>query len=368
MSIRPQPEALLAQARHELGLSLGRRAEECAQRVDARMGASRWAGKPPSQAYLDARQEVSWFATLMVARWLVSSTRPEEAEMTWASMRGRRAAEEGLSIINVARGYLVWRDSAIEILKEEGEALGVPPTVLAEALETVRSSCDAALMRMSAEFDGHLETVSEERNRLEDQLRHQTLHDPLTGLANRTLFTDRLTHAVERNARTGATVVALVIDVDDFKAVNDSAGHSVGDLLIVEIGHRLRSSVRAGDTVARLGGDEFGVLLESVTDMGSVMEAARRMLAVFDTPCQLADRRFAVTASIGLAMAAADTDDPDELVRNADIAMYVAKARGKARYVLFAAGMELGLRDRMQPKEAQAAPHQHLADVSSMAP
>ena len=356
MSTRPQPEALLAQARRDLGLSLGRRAEDCARRVDARMSAARWAGNPPSQAYLDGREQLSWFATLMVARWLVSTTRPDEAEMAWGSMRGRRAAEERLSIINVARGYLVWRDAAMEILKEEAETLGVPQTVLAEALEAVRSSCDAALMRMNAEFDGHLQTVSEERNRLEDQLRHQTLHDPLTGLANRTLFTDRLTHAVERNARTGATIVALVIDVDDFKAVNDSSGHSVGDLLIVEIGRRLRSCVRAGDTVARLGGDEFGVLLESVTDMGSVMEAARRMLSVFDMPCQLADRRLAVTASIGLAMATADTDDPHELVRNADIAMYVAKARGKARYVLFAEGMELGLRDRMQPAQARAAP------------
>jgi hypothetical protein len=141
------------------------------------MDAARWVGTPPSRAYLDGRQQVSWFATLLVARWLVSATRPEDAEMAWASLRGRLAAEEQLSIINVARGYLVWRDAAVEILGEEVESLGSPSPVLAEALDAVRSSCDAALMRMNAEFDLHLRTVSEERTRLEGQLRHQALHD-----------------------------------------------------------------------------------------------------------------------------------------------------------------------------------------------
>jgi diguanylate cyclase (GGDEF)-like protein len=352
MPTTPQPEALRAKARRDLGRALGRRAEECARRVDARMDAARWVGTPPSRAYLDGRQQVSWFATLLVARWLVSATRPEDAEMGWTSLRGRLAAEEQLSIINVARGYLVWRDAAVEILREEAESLGAPSTVLAEALDAVRSSCDAALMRMNAEFDRHLRTVSEERTRLEDQLRHQALHDPLTGLANRTLFTDRLTHAMERHARSGATVAVLVVDVDDFKAVNDSLGHSIGDLLIIEVGRRLRSCVRAGDTVARMGGDEFAVLLESVTGVSSVEEASRRALAVFNAPCQLADRRLTVTASIGLAMATTDSDGPHELVRNADIAMYVAKARGKARHVLFAPGMQLGIRDRLQPEPA----------------
>lgn len=343
MSTTPRPEAQRAQARQELGVALGRRADECAQRVDARMGASRWIGTPPSRAYLDGRAQLSRFATLLVARWLVSATRPKDAEMAWTSRRGRRAAEEELCIVNVTRGYLVWRDVAVEILEEEAKGLGSPHSVLTEAVATVRSSCDAALMRMNGEFDRHLQTVSDERKRLEDQLRHQALHDPLTGLANRSLFRDRLTHAIDRNARTGATVAAVIIDVDDFKAVNDTLGHPIGDLLIVEIAGRLRSSVRVADTVARLGGDEFAVLLESVTDMASVLEATRRMLAVFETPCELADTPTAVTASIGLAMATADTDGPDELIRKADIAMYVAKAQGKARCVLFTPGMQLGV-------------------------
>ncbi len=350
MPTMSQPEAALAPARRDLGLALGRRAEECARLVDQRMAASRWAGKPPSRAYLDGREELSWFATLMVARWLASSTRPEEAEMAWTSMRGRRAAEEELSIINVARGYLVWRDAAMEMLRAEAEKLASPAAVLNEALDTVRSSCDAALMRMSAEFDRHLQVVSEERKQLEEQLRHQALHDPLTGLANRTLFMDRLSHAMVRNGRTGVPVAALVIDVDDFKTVNDSLGHAAGDLLLVEVGRRLQSGVRAADTVARLGGDEFGVLLESVTDLGSVVETSRRMLAVFDAPCDLAGQRMTVTASIGLAIATTDTDGPLELIHNADIAMYVAKARGKARNVRFMPGMQLAIPDRTRPQ------------------
>ncbi len=348
MSTTAQPDTFLDRARGDLGLALGRRAEECARTVDARMDASRWVGQPPSQAYVDGRQEVSWFATLLVARWLVSSTRPEDGEMAWTSLRGHLAAEEGLSIINVARGYLVWRDATVEILKEEAQRLGTPSMQLAAALGTVRSSCDAALMRMNAEFDRQLRRVSEERQRLEDQLRHRAFHDALTGLANRTLFTDRLTHAMERHAGAEATVAVLVIDVDDFKAVNDSLGHSIGDRLIVEIGRRLRSSVRAADTIARLGGDEFAVVLESVTDPSSVIEATKRILAAFDTRFQLAERSVPVTASIGVAMATADTDGAEAMVHNADIAMYMAKARGKVGYVLFAPGMQLAIHGRDQ--------------------
>jgi diguanylate cyclase (GGDEF)-like protein len=350
MSTAPISDMSVAQARTNLGLALGLRAEGCARRVDLRMSESRWAGKPPSAAYLDGRQQVSWFATMLVARWLVSSIRPDEAEMAWTRLRGRRAAEEDLSVINVARGYLVWRDAAIDILRAEAATLESPPEVVAAALDTVRASCDAALMRMNAEFDRHLRAVNEKRERLEHQLRHQALHDPLTGLANRTLFADRLEHAMERHARTGASVAVLVVDVDDFKTVNDTLGHSIGDLLIAETGRRLRSSVRGADTVGRLGGDEFAVLLESVTDLSSVLEAARRLVAVFDTPCQLADKRVAVTASIGLALATKDTHGAHQLVRNADIAMYVAKARGKARYVLFTPGMQLQVSEPPGPR------------------
>jgi diguanylate cyclase (GGDEF)-like protein len=347
MSTTPQPDVLLVQARSDLGVALGRRAEECAGTVDARMGASRWVGKAPTQAYLEGRQQVSWFATVLVARWLVSSIRPDDAEMAWTSLRGRIAAEEGLSIINIARGY---RDTAVEILFEEAQRLDTPSTVLAEALGAARSSCDVGLMRMNAEFDRQLRIVSEERKRLEDQLRHQAFHDALSGLANRALFMDRLTHAMERHARAEATVAVLVIDVDDFKAVNDSLGHLVGDQLIAEIGRRLQFSVRAADTVARFGGDEFAVLLENVADISTVIETTRRILAAFDTHFQLAERSMPVTASIGLAIATVDTDGPDGVVHNADIAMYVAKARGKAGYVLFAPGMQLAIHDRIQQK------------------
>jgi diguanylate cyclase (GGDEF)-like protein len=190
---------------------------------------------------------------------------------------------------------------------------------------------------------------------LEDQLRHQAFHDALTDLANRTLFADRLTHALARQERTGATVAVMVIDVDDFKVVNDSLGHEVGDALLVEVAHRLRSSVRVADSVGRLGGDEFAVLLENVTDMGPVLEATRRVLAAFETPFQLAARSLPVTISIGLAVAALDTDASSTVIRNADIAMYVAKSRGKARYVLFAPGMNLAMHDRLRLVEIHKA-------------
>jgi diguanylate cyclase (GGDEF)-like protein len=336
-----QPEAVTAQARADLGIALGLRAEECARSVDARMGESRWVGLPPSHEYMERRQQHSWFATLLVARWLVAGIAADEVEMAWGSQRGRIAAQEGLSIINTARGYLVWRDMAIAIIKEEARRLDTPSAVVAAALGALRSSCDSGLMRMNAEFDRQLQTLIEERKQLEEQLRHQALHDSLTNLANRTLFGDRLIHALERRARAPAAVAVMIVDVDDFKTVNDSQGHSIGDCLLMEIAGRLRSSVRSVDTVARFGGDEFAVLLESITDSESAVEAAKRVLAAFEAAFHLAGRSLPVSVSIGLAMASG-TDGADDVVRNADVAMYVAKARGRAGYVFFAPGMQLG--------------------------
>jgi len=138
--------------------------------------------------------------------------------------------------------------------------------------------------------------------------------------------------------------------VDDFKAINDSLGHSTGDSLIVEIALRMRSRVRSADTVARLGGDEFAVLLENVAGMDAVLETCKRACEAFNAPFTLADRTLPVTASIGIALATSETERADDVVRNADVAMYVAKARGKAGYVLFEPGMQLAIHDRMQLK------------------
>ncbi|MGZ8414919.1 MAG: putative bifunctional diguanylate cyclase/phosphodiesterase [Gemmatirosa sp.] len=178
-----------------------------------------------------------------------------------------------------------------------------------------------------------------ERKRLEAQLVHQAFHDPLTGLANRALFRDRVEHAVERAARLAPSFLAvLFLDLDDFKAVNDRLGHGAGDQLLVGVADRLRRATRGYDTVARLGGDEFAVLLEGATIHDESDTVVRRITAALQRPFLIDGREVVVTASVGLAHAASGVD-AEALLRNADVAMYQAKAAGKARHAVFESAM-----------------------------
>ena len=185
-----------------------------------------------------------------------------------------------------------------------------------------------------------------DRKALEAQLRHQAFHDPLTGLANRALFRDRTEHALARAGRTREHVAVLFLDLDNFKTVNDSLGHGMGDQLLAAVATRLRGATREADTIARLGGDEFGVLIEHVAEEGEAVVVADRITAALASPFTLGDARVSVTASIGLARAVG-TDGPEELLRNADVAMYTAKSRGRARHAVFAPAMHAAFVDRM---------------------
>ena len=173
-----------------------------------------------------------------------------------------------------------------------------------------------------------------ERKALERQLTHQAFHDPLTGLANRALFRDRVAHALRLRSRTHAPLGVLFLDLDGFKAINDSLGHHVGDALLRAVSRRLSNVVRAGDTVARLGGDEFAVLLEDLDGAHVAQQVATRFLEELHTSFPLDGHDVFVGASIGLAIAGAE-DDADEVLRNADLAMYRAKANGKNRCEVF---------------------------------
>ncbi len=176
---------------------------------------------------------------------------------------------------------------------------------------------------------------STERKTLELQLRHQAFHDVLTGLANRSLFRDRLGHALERAGRGGRPTAVLYLDLDDFKAVNDRLGHVEGDRLLVAVGERLRRATRAGDTVARLGGDEFAIIVEE-TDPLEAEQAASRILTSLTAPFTIGERRVEARASVGIAIQSVDSGDADELLRRADIAMYAAKAQGGDRHITYA--------------------------------
>jgi diguanylate cyclase (GGDEF)-like protein/PAS domain S-box-containing protein len=194
-----------------------------------------------------------------------------------------------------------------------------------------------------------------DRKDLEDQLRHQALHDPLTGLANRVLFVDRLAHALVRRQRASGLAV-LFVDLDDFKAINDTLGHAAGDELLRLVAQRLVGVLRAEDTACRLGGDEFAFLLEEA-DRARAEQVARRILAALAVPFQLGEREATLTASIGVAtrdsLVEGDAlQTADEMLRDADTAMYVAKARGKELFEVFERGMEKPIARRRELRAA----------------
>jgi diguanylate cyclase (GGDEF)-like protein len=188
-------------------------------------------------------------------------------------------------------------------------------------------------------------TLALNQARALDDLAHQVFHDPLTGLANRALFIDRAKHALARVERTGLPVGVLVIDLDEFHAINDSIGHRLGDALLSEVGARLSGELRPTDTLARLGSDEFAVLLEDIHGREDAAQAAERLLEALTTPFDLGDRRVFLTASIGVA---AGVGDPETLLRNADLAMYRAKAQGRGRCVIFEEGMHRAVVERLE--------------------
>jgi diguanylate cyclase (GGDEF)-like protein/PAS domain S-box-containing protein len=175
------------------------------------------------------------------------------------------------------------------------------------------------------------------REAAEDSMRHQALHDPLTGLPNRTLLVERLTHWLHRapNAKTAAV---LFVDIDHFKVVNDALGHVRGDQLLQAVSRRLRAALRPSDTVARVGGDEFIVLCENLDSQDDALQLAKRLSGALDDPFKVAEHVHRVTASVGIAVWTPGAT-ADDLMRDADAAMYRAKERGRARYELFHAGM-----------------------------
>lgn len=184
-----------------------------------------------------------------------------------------------------------------------------------------------------------------ERREMEGRLAWQAFHDPLTGLANRVLFADRVSHALTRRTRVPIDVGVLFLDLDHLKTINDSLGHAGGDALLRETARRIQQSVRAADTVARLGGDEFAVLLED-SSLGECLETAERLLTQLTRPFVIDAREVFAGASIGVALAEPGAT-VDDVVRDADVAMYVAKSEGRGRVVQFAPAMRAEVAERL---------------------
>jgi diguanylate cyclase (GGDEF)-like protein/PAS domain S-box-containing protein len=187
-----------------------------------------------------------------------------------------------------------------------------------------------------------------ERKELEATLRHQAHHDQLTTLSNRTLFKERVAASIARHRDDRGDLAVLFLDLDDFKHVNDSLGHAAGDSLLLAVAGRLQECVGPSDTVARFGGDEFAILLDEVTDADYPIAVAERILGAFRLPLKAGDVEMIAAFSIGIAISTPKSQDPEEFLRNADVAMYRAKGRGKRTYEVFELSMHAAALERLE--------------------
>ena len=195
------------------------------------------------------------------------------------------------------------------------------------------------------------------------RIHHQAFHDDLTDLPNRTLFLDRLEQAIERANQNQESAAVLFMDMDNFKVINDSLGHELGDKLLIQVGQRVRNSLRPGDTAARFGGDEFIVLLEGLTDVGEAVRVAERIVKAIEEPIELGGRRVVVSASVGIALTEDAADGrPNTLLRNADVAMYEAKRNARTLCKVFNSEMYTQVLRRLELENdlRRAVEHEEL--------
>ncbi len=187
------------------------------------------------------------------------------------------------------------------------------------------------------------------RKTVEEQLVYDAFHDALTGLPNRALFMDRLQHVINTSQRRSDNLYAvLFLDMDRFQTINDSLGHTIGDQILVAVGHKLADCLRPGDTVARLGGDEFAVLLENTSALFDAVDVVDRINKKLSSPLMVKGHEIFTSVSIGIAMGSERYERPEQVLRDADIAMYQAKARGSSCYEIFDTKMHANILDRLQ--------------------
>jgi diguanylate cyclase (GGDEF)-like protein len=290
-------------------------------------------------------------STIAVARWIAGEsmeTAIEAGRDTW-EIFAELAAHRAASLNEVTMRCFHWRNVMVDVLHETTAGLEVSPAALSQALNLLQLSLEFSLLRMSESFEAERRRTDEELTRREEELSFLATHDPLTGLPNRTLILDRVEQMLARSARNQTPVAALFIDLDNFKSINDTLGHSVGDELLQAVTARLGGVIREADALGRLGGDEFVVISEELTVSVGPELIAERLLDALKQPFKLgADRttRVSVTASIGIA--AGERISAEELLRDADIAMYRAKWDGKNGYVVFETGMQDTLQNRME--------------------
>jgi diguanylate cyclase (GGDEF)-like protein len=257
------------------------------------------------------------------------------------SDKSRRLDEEKVLPDLFRAGYV--KDIPYQMIKKNGEYIDILLSAVAE-----HDGQEAIMRSLAVVID------VTERKRAEREIQKLAYYDTLTGLPNRTLFFDRLSQAIAQAKREHRNVGVLFLDLDRFKSINDTLGHQAGDMLLKYVARRLRGCVRESDTVARLGGDEFVVVLPGVHSEQDLTHSAKKILDALSRPVRLGEKKFFTTASIGISIFPLDADSVDALLRNADIAMYAAKERGKNTYQFYSEEMnakvveKLGLETRLR--------------------
>jgi diguanylate cyclase (GGDEF)-like protein len=325
-------------------------------------------------------ERISRSSTIAVARWISGegmAVAIDAGHETW-EIFGELAAHRAASLNEVTWRCFWWRNVMAEVLGESAAQMGLAPETLAQALNILQLSLEFSLLRMCECFEAERRRTDEELSRREEELGFLATHDALTGLPNRTLILDRVEQMLARSARSQTPVAALFIDLDNFKSINDTLGHAVGDELLQAVAERLSGVTRDADALGRLGGDEFVVISEELSLSVGPELIAERLLDALKHPFNLGEDktiRVTVTASIGIA--AGDRISAEDLLRDADIAMYRAKWDGRNRYVVFETGMQDSIQKRMElemdlrealGKEEFFLAYQPTIDLTDMSP
>ncbi|HTL84790.1 MAG TPA: GGDEF domain-containing protein [Acidimicrobiia bacterium] len=274
-------------------------------------------------------------ATFAIVQYLSNGQLQSEDQARVIAATGKAPLRDTIALAELNKLYLYWRDVMIAVLTEEAHALALDADLILEATAIVRAGSDGSIIRMAKQFDAERRRLQRDLAVEQSRLEHHAFHDALTGLPNRRLFFDRLSHALDLSHRHSSGIGLLFIDVDQFKAINDRLGHDCGDRVLIAVAERLVETARDTDTVARLGGDEFVVLYEQLHDPSREgIALAERIAEAFAETITAGDHELHASASIGIAVTIAG-GDADTLIRQADDAMYIAKRRGRGGYHLW---------------------------------
>jgi diguanylate cyclase (GGDEF)-like protein len=330
----------------ELGKALASRSRDVVERMRSRMLAAGGAMDPGIEALVDDAARVS---TIALGGWIAGSSTQEARDAGGAATRnfGQLAAQRAVSLNEVTKRCLRWRDVVMEVLHEEADRLGCGDPTRDEALSMSARSGDVTVVRMCEAFETERQRVHDEVMFHQAELTFQATHDKLTGLANRILVVDRVREAMYQASPGDRSIAALLIDLDNFNYVNNTYGHDAGDRLLAEVVNRLDDVIGSSALLGRLGGDEF-VIVDTSLD-GNAEQQARRVLEVLRRPFLLAgmgETPLTVTASIGIATGL--RSDPEEILRHADVALYRAKRAGRDRYALYEPAMSAAIQRRVE--------------------